>query len=490
MAESTAPQVSDGRPPWRPWRTVRFRVTAVALGAVLVLLAVTAAVLLATVRSQLTDQLDDELTARAEQLGELAAAGSLPTALTDPGDEVRVQVLAADGRVVLQSDELDDDDPEDRILLVPPRPVEGGSAGGTSSDDTDDDDDDPELTVEVATLVPAGDDDAVRVASVAVGTPDGPLTIAVARSVVDLEAQVESLTRTLALAVPIVAVALAAVTWWLVGRTLGPVDAIRRQVAGIDATELDRRVPEPGTGDEIDRLARTMNAMLERLDAGATREQRFVSDASHELRSPLTRMRLGLEVELAHPDAQDATTTRRELLADVVGMERLVDELLQLAHLDRDGAQAALELVDLDDVVLAQVDALQPSADVRIDLSGVGAAQLLGDPRAVARVVRNLLENAQRHARSLVAVTLVDAPGEVVLTVGDDGPGIAPADRERVFDRFVRLDEARSADDGGAGLGLAITRAVVERHGGAILVEDAPGGGAAFRVSLPRRPPA
>ena len=119
----------------------------------------------------------------------------------------------------------------------------------------------------------------------------------------------ESLTRTLA--VPIVAVALAAVTWWLVGRTLGPVDAIRRQVAGIDASELDRRVPEPGTGDEIDRLARTMNAMLERLDAGATREQRFVSDVSHELRSPLTRMRLDSRCAAGAPDAQDAATTRR-----------------------------------------------------------------------------------------------------------------------------------------------------------------------------------
>jgi signal transduction histidine kinase len=122
-------------------------------------------------------------------------------------------------------------------------------------------------------------------------------------------------------------------------------------------------------------------------------------------------------------------------------------------------------------------------------MGGVGAAQLVGDPRSLARVVRNLLENGRRHARTALRVSLEETDRDVVLVVADDGPGIPLQDRERVFDRFVRLDEARTSDDGGAGLGLAITRAVVERHGGVIVVEDAPGGGASFRVSLPRRPP-
>lgn len=467
--------------PRRPWRTVRFRVTAAALLAVLLLLAVTAVVLLRVQRSQLTDQVDDDLQAQVEQLATLVAAGDAPTALPDTGDDTLVQLLDPDGTVLVQSPELAEESAGP--LLTPAPPADRGA------DDPDDDEDQDEPDVDVAVQAVTFDGDRYRAASTTVVGPDGPVAVVVARSAVDVEDSVDALTATLAAAVPLVSLLLATATWVLVGRTLRPVEAIRRQVAEIGVDALDRRVPEPGTHDEVERLARTMNEMLGRLEAGAAREQRFVSDASHELRTPLARMRVGLEVDAAHPATADPAATTAAVLADVIALQQLVDDLLQLAGTESAGSAEPPTAVDLDDVVLAEAAAVRASTDRRLDLSGVAAAQLVGQRRSLERVVRNLLDNAVRHARSTVVVTLEERAGTVVLTVADDGPGITPADRARVFDRFVRLDEARTGDRGGTGLGLAITRAVVLAHGGVITVDDAPTGGAAFRVVLPHEPP-
>ncbi|MGH9034850.1 MAG: sensor histidine kinase, partial [Acidimicrobiia bacterium] len=248
---------------------------------------------------------------------------------------------------------------------------------------------------------------------------------------------------------------------------------------------LDRRVPEPPVDNEVGRLARTMNAMLERLQRSAERQRRFVSDASHELRSPLASTRTTLEVALTHPETTTLAATAADALAETERMERLITDLLFLARGDEGGLMANPGPVDVDDLVTAETARVRSRARVTVDASRVSAARVSGVAGHLEQAVRNLLENAERHARSAVSVSLADDGEAVVLTVDDDGPGVAPEDRERIFDRFVRLDEARARDRGGAGLGLAITREIIAAHAGTVGVGDAPGGGARFVVRLP-----
>ena len=312
----------------------------------------------------------------------------------------------------------------------------------------------------------------------------GDVVIHTATPIDDVEESVAALRTGLAIAIPAVALLLGALIWWLVGRTLRPVESIRGQVADIGGANLHFRVPEPGSDDEIARLARTMNAMLDRVEAAAERQQRFVADASHELRSPLTRMRTELEVDLDHPDTADLTATHRSVLDEVANMARLVEGLLQLAR--SDGASSAnRKPVDLDDLVLAESRRLRADGVRRVDTTAVSAAQVLGDADQLNRVLRNLSDNAVRHAASTVRFATAERDGLATLAVTDDGTGVPAAERERIFERFARLDEARHADSGGTGLGLAIAREIVEGHGGTITVETAEGGGARFVVSIP-----
>jgi signal transduction histidine kinase len=278
--------------------------------------------------------------------------------------------------------------------------------------------------------------------------------------------------------------------WWLAGRLLAPVEALRSEVAAIGGTDLHRRVRQPPGDDEIGRLARTMNQMLGRLDDAVGRQQRFVADASHELRGPLTRIRTELEVDLANPGPVDRLgDTHRSVLAEVTGLQRLVDDLLQLARADAGVASDRREPVDLDDLVLREARRVRASGRVALDGTGVSAAQVIGDPDQLTRAIRNLVDNAERHAASRVALALAEVDGVAVLTIGNDGPGIPEDQRERIFERFGRLDDARDRGTGGAGLGLAITREIVERHGGTITAE--PGEeGARFVVRIPAARPA
>jgi signal transduction histidine kinase len=256
-------------------------------------------------------------------------------------------------------------------------------------------------------------------------------------------------------------------------------------VASISGSALDRRVPEPGTDDEIGRLARTMNAMLERLEDSATRQERFVADASHELRSPLTRLRTQLEVGLAHPEAYDAETTERGALEDAIEMQKLLDDLLFLARGDAGALDLdARSVVDLEEVVLASVARADRGA---LDLSAddVAALRVLGDERALGRAVGNVVDNAVRHARHSVILAVHANGDDAVLTVDDDGPGIAREDAERVFERFGRVDESRSTTTGGAGLGLSIAREIVQRHGGTIRIDTDGRPGTRVVIRLP-----
>lgn len=287
----------------------------------------------------------------------------------------------------------------------------------------------------------------------------------------------------LAVAVPALLVLVAATTWLVTGRALRPVTRIRGEVDGITAERLDRRVPVPDTGDEIASLATTMNGMLDRLDAAATAQRRFVSDASHELRSPLATIRQHAELAQAHPEV-----TSIEELAEVVSEEGLrlqgiVESLLLLARLD-EGVAGASEPVDLDDLALTEVRRLR-AAGFEVDGSGIGAARVRGDARLLAQLVRNLADNAARHARGHLAIGVATVGRHVFLTVEDDGAGVPEAERERIFERFVRLDEARSRDAGGSGLGLAIARSIATSAHGTVSVDDSRRGGARFVVTLP-----
>jgi signal transduction histidine kinase len=294
----------------------------------------------------------------------------------------------------------------------------------------------------------------------------------------------------LAVVVPLLILLVGITTWRLVGRTLGPVEAIRRQVGEISATALDRRVPEPGTNDEIDRLARTMNEMLDRLEAAAGRQRAFVADASHELRSPLATVRTTLEVALARSDGVDWPALARGWLTEQGRLERLVDDLLTLARMDGAAPVAVPAVVDLDELVLSQARDLRSRSGIRVDVANVAGGRVRGEVEQLRRVVANLLDNAERHATATVRCALDEHDGTVELVVSDDGPGIDPADRRRIFERFVRLDEDRSRrGSGGAGLGLAIVHGIVAAHGGTVEVADTDRG-ARLVVRLPAAEPA
>ncbi|GLY34859.1 hypothetical protein Amsp01_008830 [Amycolatopsis sp. NBRC 101858] len=289
------------------------------------------------------------------------------------------------------------------------------------------------------------------------------------------QAAVDSVRTVLTFGVPAVALLVGVIAWLAVRRSLRPVEAIRGEVAEIGAHDLSRRVPAPRTGDEIARLAGTMNTMLARLDEAVTRQSRFTSDASHELRTPLASLRTQLEVLLAHPDRLDWRHSCENALLDVTRLQDLVADLVLLGKLDHAGPDR-LEPVALPEVIEAVVAGRE-----KIDVEVTGTPVVRGHRSRLERLLRNLVDNAQRHAVSRVAVEVSAADGWAVLSVTDDGPGIPEADRERVFDRFVRLDDARARDDGGSGLGLAIVADIARAHGGTAAVE----GGSRFVVRLP-----
>jgi len=252
----------------------------------------------------------------------------------------------------------------------------------------------------------------------------------------------------------------------------------------ISAAQLHRRVPHPKADDEIGRLAATMNRMLQRLESARNSQRRFVSDASHELRSPITTIRHHAEVALAHPDRVTATELAEVVLAEQQRMQHLVDDLLLLARAD-EHVPLAREALDLDDLAFEEGRRLRSVTSKRVDTSGVSAARVQGDAEALRRMMRNVGENAVRHASSRVDITLAERGDEAVLTIDDDGSGIPESERARVLQRFVRLDEARSREAGGSGLGLAIVDEVVRAHGGSVSIEPSPLGGARIRITLP-----
>lgn len=274
-------------------------------------------------------------------------------------------------------------------------------------------------------------------------TPDGHAVLLVAGSLDDVAESTDAVRRSLLIGIPSVAAVLALLVWVLVGR------------------------------------------LLRRVERATAAQQRFVADAAHELRTPIARMRAELEVDLAHPGTADPRATQRSLLEETIGLQHLADDLLLLARSDAGGMTARRQLVDLDVVIADECRAAAMPDDVTLDSTAVAPAQVRGDRVQLARAFRNVVENALRHARTTVEVAVEPTDRVVHIDVVDDGPGIPPEDRRRVFERFTRLDEARDAAGGGAGLGLAITREIVELHGGSVWMDGPAGGGTTVHLRLP-----
>ena len=425
---------------------------------VAVVLLVVAVALLLVQQRALTGAVDDGLRRRADDLVAVIAVAP-PSTLAGSGDDDAGQLVTPAGEVVAASSNL-------------------SGSGPIASD--------PGATEIIRTLPIAATNDDFRVLSRSVQSPGGRLVLHVATAADDISDSVAVLRTSLLIAIPIALAALALVVWWLVGRALQPVEAIRSRVAAIDELDLATRVPVPDTGDEIARLAVTMNLMLDRIEEGVAALQRFVADASHELRGPLTRIRAELEVELADPEDADPVAVLRSVLADTVALQSLVEDLLYLARSDAGRQPIRSETVDIDDLLLEEAARLRAGSRVSVDVSNVSAGQVVGDRSQLRRLVQNLADNAARHSVSGVAFTLTESATDVEMSIGDDGPGIAPDQREVIFDRFARTDEGRSRDGGGSGLGLAIVRDIAQRHGGEVFVDPEYAGGARFVVRLPR----
>ena len=435
--------------------TIRAITTAVATIVVAIALVVGAAGLIAALRRTMVDEVAEAARAQASDVVRQLEAVRPPVLEVAGADEQLIQVMTPAGAVVASS------------LNVEGRPAVVRLAPGQSAN----------------VVTPLDDDEFVAVAEGA-QTSDGLRIVLVARALVDVLDTTTVIIRLLIIGLPLLVAVVALTTWFAVGRALAPVEAIRREVDAISAAQLHRRVPQPKADDEIGRLAATMNRMLERLESARNSQRRFVSDASHELRSPITVIRQHAEVALAHPDRVTAAELAEVVLAEQQRMQRLVEDLLLLARAD-EHVPLAREAVDLDDLAFEEGHRIRSTTSKHVDTSGVSAVRVQGDADALRRVIRNVGENAARHASSRVDITLVERRNGVVLTIDDDGPGIPESERVRVLHRFVRLDEARSRDEGGSGLGLSIVDEVVRAHGGSVLIEESPLGGARIQIALP-----
>ena len=308
-------------------------------------------------------------------------------------------------------------------------------------------------------------------------------------SMATVDQSVLTVVRVISIAFPLLLGVVALLVILLTARSLKPVERISREVAAITGSNLHNRISVPPARDEIAELAVTMNQMLERLDDSAERSKRFVADASHELRSPLSVIQTELEVGLLHPEATDWSRTATDALEESRRMQRIVEDLLMLARADSGKVLVHTLLpIDLDDIVLGEASRIRLAAGpLVVDTRAVSGGRVTGDPHLLLRVVRNLSNNAARHAKEKVTFVLHKEGGFVQLEVADDGRGVPEELREKIFERFTRLDEARSRDDGGSGLGLSIVRTIVEAHGGTVEVTENPDGskGARFVVRIP-----
>jgi signal transduction histidine kinase len=455
--------------------TVRARVTLIALAAMFATLSLGAVALLLVLRQSLVDEIDRTISNRALDIAfEIDVTNELDNAgfPGDPETFVGIIERPGDGPIL---DIHNDDEPDARELvgLLVGDPTTDGSividTPGSAS---------------VSSITQTEGADNLRIVFTEV--TEGSELVVVARTLDGVDRTVSQV-RTIALiAVPLLSLLVAALVYLLTGRALRPVDRMRAEVDSITAGDLGRRVEGSGRPDEISRLAGTMNSMLARLESAQSRQRRFASDAAHELRSPLASMRAQLDVDLAHPETVEWERSASHVRGELDRTQRMVEDLLILAR-SEDGSSMAVGqgLVDLDDLVLAEASSLAVPESITLGTSQVSAASVRGNADHLRRVVNNLVANAVRHATTMVVVSVAEQNGRAIVVVDDDGAGVPAEDRERIFERFVRLDEARSRDAGGSGLGLALAREIAAAHGGSLAATENERGGARFVLDLP-----
>ena len=438
---------------------IRARIVAAATIALAFAVLVGALFIRTQLRAVLYSSADEEVLSHARDIADLVSTGDFDRVLPVEGKEPGwVQIVDEHARVVSSTANI--------VKIVQPLVLLKGVADGT-----------------VRHLDGLAVDNGNRVTVAVVGANSGGhhYRVIAAGGLAVFDAVDKRILRALSIAFPAM-LAVAALTQWLVAsRALRPVEAIRKEVAAISTSDLSRRVPEPIADDEIRRLAVTMNSMLGRLQTSLDRQRRFVADASHELRSPLASLRTQVEVAARTADAKLAPVLEG-MLAEHDRLNSLVADLLLLARQDSDS-----------DLIGEPIDfgyLIRQSMKSRTSVSGlkrkVVADNVLvhGNEAALVRVVRNLVDNAERHAISLVSIRVFAETDDAVLEVQDDGPGVPLDEREAVFQRFHRLDDARAAVAGGSGLGLAIVRELLGQMGGTVEVAPSPSG-ALFVVRLP-----
>lgn len=448
---------------------VRWQATLVAIASVGLALVLGAVTLVVLTERRLESSIEATVVARADGIVALVEAAAVTDPLPGRDPELLAQIVTEDGTVVAAD-----------------RAAQG-------------------LPVLVDITMAVGEREVVRVAELSEGIEpeidvedSGPFlvvaegitlagrraTVLVAASLEDASAAPSALVPLLGLGLPAVLAVVGVVTWILTGRALRPVDDMRREAERISSLALDRRLPVPAARDELHRLAATLNDMLGRLERSADLQRQFVADASHELKSPLTTLRTIIDVAARNPEDIEAGPLLADLGQEVDRMEHLVVDLLALARWE-EGAGAAPAPLDLA-VVGAEAAVLAAlPAGITVDTRGLHSVVVLAEREAVTRAVRNLVENAARHAAETIWLESGRADGSGALWVSDDGEGIGIADAERVFERFVRLDESRARDTGGAGLGLSVARAVARMYDGDVRLDEPRRGGATFVVTLP-----
>lgn len=435
--------------------SLRLRLTLVTTGLLCVGLVLGAVALTAVVSASRISALDELSGTRAAAIARLAEEDRLPESLpvAEPGEVA--QVLDEQGLVVASSANAS------RTLPV------------LTADDAA-----RLLDVGPATVRSAYEEQARAVATPASWRGE-PVTVVVSLPLRDVEGVLHALRISLVGVVPTLSLLLAGAIWLALGRALRPVEQLRSAAAHVAREGGPGALPVPDADDELGALARTLNEMLDRLEHAAARQRAFVEDAAHELRSPISVLRATVEAARTHPEAWASDELATDLEPEVLRMQSLVDDLLLLARV---GAVPAVRAEQDLRALAADVVASTSRPGIAVEVRGSGRAWV--NDAAIGRVVRNLVENAHRHARTRVRVTLMD--GRVIIE--DDGTGIAVQDRERVFERFVRLDEAREREAGGSGLGLAIVREIARDHGGDVTLAESDLGGLSATLTLPADP--
>jgi two-component system heavy metal sensor histidine kinase CusS len=330
-----------------------------------------------------------------------------------------------------------------------------------------------------------------RVLTTVLPTSSGPVRIGIGRSMQAEQSEVWDFAMTLLMTLPLAIVAAFGVGYIVSSRALNPVDRMISTANDITANRLDQRIDVPDTGDELARLAQTLNQMIDRLNKSFEEMRRFTADAAHDLRTPVTALRTEVEVSLmADRTVEDFRNSMQTVLEEAVNLSRLTEQLLDLSREDHGMNPGPTETLGIDVVLQNVLELLHPVAQqkgVEIDSSLIRPLKVLGDQIRLRRVFMNLLSNAIQYSCSggRVWINVESSPGGTTIVVSDNGPGIPAEDLPQIFDRFRRVDQARNHQSGGTGLGLAICKAIVESHGGTIRMESLFGDGTRVFVTLP-----